>query len=40
MNTTISKSTNIPKIISKEKIAALISILLGCAFIFLGCIFN
>ncbi len=35
MNTTISKSTNIPKIISKEKIAALISILLGCAFIFL-----
>ncbi len=35
MNTTISKSTNIPRIISKEKIAALISILLGGAFIFL-----
>lgn len=35
MNTTISKSTNIPKSISKEKIAALISILLGGVFIFL-----
>jgi cobalt transporter subunit CbtB len=35
MNTTISKSTNIPTRISREKVAALISILLGCAFIFL-----
>ena len=35
MNTTISKSTNIPKIVAKEKIAALVSILLGSAFIFI-----
>lgn len=35
MNTTISKSADIPKVIAKDKIAALISILLGGVFIFL-----
>lgn len=35
MNTTITKSTDIPKIIAKEKIAALASILLGAVFIFM-----
>ncbi len=35
MNTTITKSTDIPKIIAKEKIAALVSILLGVVFIFM-----
>lgn len=35
MNTITSKSTDTPKIIAKEKIAALLSILLGGVFIFL-----
>ncbi len=35
MNTTITKSTNVSTSVTKEKIAALASILLGAAFIFI-----